>query len=358
MNLLFSGKQISGILTVLPEDERLFTDEMERFGFPISRSMKLKEVMGYDKHRIVSDGTCVSDLAVSGIRHLFEVSYLRPDEIDALVVVTQTPDYILPPTSFVVHGELNLKQSVFCLDINQGCAGFLIGLFQAFMLLEQSSIKKVVLINGDVLSTRVSPQDRNSFPLIGDAVAITIVERSKDADPIHAIMKSDGGRREALMIPAGGARFPCTESTKHYVDNGDGNLRSLEHLRMDGTAVFNFVQTAVPPMIDELLEWSGNSKESIDYFLFHQPNRFMLQKLADRLDIPHNKVPMNVVEKFGNSSGATIPVAIAENLTSTIVNQKLSVVMAGFGVGLTWASLKMNLGNLDFCEKLYHGSKD
>jgi 3-oxoacyl-[acyl-carrier-protein] synthase-3 len=352
MKLRFQGKRITGLLSVVPRHEQSFVEDMKLFNFPEARSRKLMEVMGYDRHRLVEEGVCVSDLAVAGLQHLFESGKLAREEIDALILVTQTPDYPMPPTSNVIQGRLELKQDLFCMDINQGCAGFIVGLMQAFLLLEQPAIGKVVLINADVISRKTSPKDRNSYPLIGDAAAITVVERDPEAGVIHANIKMDGMRREALMIPAGGMRLPHSEQTALLEDVGDNNLRAQDHLRMDGSAVFNFVQVEIPPMVEGLLEQGGMDIDVVDWFLFHQPNRFMLQKLADKIGIPHAKMPMNVVEKYGNSSGVTIPMAIVENLRGPLLAQRFQVCLAGFGVGLTWGAMLMELGELGFCDMI------
>jgi len=243
-----------------------------------------------------------------------------------------------------------LKHDLFCMDINQGCAGFLIGLLQAFLLLNQSSVGKVVLINVDVLSRKVSSKDRNSYPLIGDAASIAIVERSEDDTQIHANLKMDGTRREALMIPAGGLRLPSSPETAVLEDEGENNLRAKDNLRMDGSAVFNFVQVDVPPLIDDLLASAQATTDDVDYFLFHQPNRFMLQKLADKMRVPYEKMPSNIVEHYGNSSGVTIPVAIAHNLRERLTRGCIRACLAGFGVGLTWSSMLLRLGPMQFCE--------
>ena len=350
MNFVFQGKRISGLLAVVPANEGSFLEEMQNFNFPAHRSLKLKEVMGYDKHRLVQGETCVSDLAVYGLQHLIDRGLLDRDKIDALILVTQSPDHLMPPTSSIIQGRLNLKQDMFCLDVNQGCAGFVVGLIEAFLLLEQDAIRTVVLINADVLSRKTSPKDRNSFPLIGDAASITVIERDPGAAVIHANLKMDGTRSDALMIPAGGMRMPATAATAVLEDVGDNNLRAKDHLRMDGSAVFNFVQVEVPPMIDALLATAGATVGDVDWFLFHQPNRFMLQKLADKMQVPHAKMPSNVVEKFGNSSGVTIPMAIALNLRQRVLAERFRVCLAGFGVGLTWGSMLLSLGNLNFCE--------
>jgi 3-oxoacyl-[acyl-carrier-protein] synthase-3 len=350
VKLLFHDKKISGLLLVLPAHERSFVEEMANFGAPLERTLKLKQVMGYDTHRLVAGPVCVSDLAVQGFEHLFASGRLAKDDVDALILVTQTPDYLLPPTSSIIQGRLGLKHDLFCLDINQGCAGFVLGLMQAFMLLDQPAIRKVALVNADVLSRKISPQDRNSYPLSGDAASITLIERAPGRGVIHANLKMDGSRHAALLIPAGGMRLPSSPETALLKDAGDHNLRAQDHLRMDGSAVFNFVQVEVPPLIASLLETAGATKDEIDYYLCHQPNQFMLQKLADKMGIPHARMPMNVVGKYGNSSGVTIPAAVALNLADRLRIEQLQVVLVGFGVGLTWASMLMTLGPLHFCE--------
>jgi 3-oxoacyl-[acyl-carrier-protein] synthase-3 len=349
MNFKFSGKRVSGILTVLPAHEQSFMEDMKGFNFPEARSLKLKQVMGFDKHRLVAPGTCVSDLAVFGLQHLFDRDLLDRDGFEAMVLVTECPDYFLPPTSNVIQGRLNLKHDMFCVDINQGCAGFLVGLIQALLLLEQPSVSRVVLINAEVLSRKVSAKDRNSYPLIGDAASIAVVENDPSAGPIYANLQMDGTRREALMIPAGGFRMPSTPETAVLEDVGDNNLRSKDNMRMDGTAVFNFVQVEVPPMIESLMQFAQADINHVDWFLFHQPNRFMLQKLAEKMKVPFAKMPSNVVENFGNASGVTIPTAITHNLGERLQSESFQVCLAGFGVGLTWASMLMKMGNRRFC---------
>ena len=144
--------------------------------------------------------------------------------------------------------------------------------------------------------------------------------------------------------------MPSTPETAIVQDVGDNNFRAKDNLTMNGTAVFNFVQTEVPPMIESLLQQASLAVEQVDYFMFHQPNKFMLQKLADRMKVPRDRLPSNVVENFGNASGATIPTNITFNLAQPLLGGPLKLCLAGFGVGLTWASLVMNVGPLAFCE--------
>ncbi|MEH7502861.1 ketoacyl-ACP synthase III [Neobacillus drentensis] len=350
MNLTFLNKKITGILTVVPKNEVKFEDEAANYNFPIEKSIRLKKIMGYNKHRIVDEETCVSDLCVYGLEHLIESKLLNKDEIDALILITQTPDYFLPPTSNIIQGRLGLKQDMICMDVNQGCAGFLLGLIQAFMLLEQDSIKKVVLLNADVLSRKTSSKDRNSYPIVGDAASVTVVEKGDNNTPIFGNIKMDGSRGDTLIIPAGGLRMPSTPETSKLEDTGDGNLRSKENLTMDGASVFNFVQTEIPPMVNDLLEFSNVKKEEVDYFMFHQPNKFMLEKLADRMEIPYKKMPNNIVANFGNSSSVSIPTNITFNLGKNMQEESYKLCLAGFGSGLTWSSMLIEVGNLGFCD--------
>jgi 3-oxoacyl-[acyl-carrier-protein] synthase-3 len=349
MDLKFKNKVITGMLTVVPKNIVRFEDEMSNYNFPLEKSLKVKKVMGFDKKRIVEQGITASDLSIHGLKYLIETQKLNKSEIDALIFVSQSSDYIMPPTSNIIQAGLDLNDDVFCLDINQGCAGFLVGLFESFSLLEQDSINCVVLINADVLSPKVSKQDRNSNPIIGDAAAITIIKKG-ESDTIFGTLKMDGRGALALQIPAGGARMPIDELTSMPKEDDYGNIRSLNHLVMKGDEVFNFVQTQVPPMIEHLLDISSTQINDVDFFMFHQPNRFMLAKLAEKSGIDKSKMPANIVEEFGNSSGATVPLNVCFNIGQKLVDSEYKICFAGFGVGLTWSSCIMNVGNLSFCE--------
>ena len=348
MDFTFKNKRISGILTVLPEKSVRFEDEIANYNFSPAKSMKLKLAMGYKEHRVAEIGQTSVDFAEFGLKHLLENNLLRKEEIDAILFVSQSPDYFMPPSSNLIQGHLGIKQDCLCMDINQGCAGFEIGLIQAFMLLEQPSIHKVVLINAEVLSSKVSRRDRNSWPLAGDAAAITIVEKNEEESPVYANVKMDGTGALVLNIPAGGFRLPSSSETAKMEEDAAGNFRSKDHLVMQGDDVFNFVQREVPPMIEHLYEQSGIDRNDVDWYMFHQPNKFMLNKLADKLKVPREKMPANIVENFGNASGVTVPTCISFNLGEQLCNKTMQLCMAGFGVGLTWSSIMMKMGNLKF----------
>jgi 3-oxoacyl-[acyl-carrier-protein] synthase-3 len=198
------------------------------------------------------------------------------------------------------------------------------------------------------MTRRISPRDRNSLPLAGDAAAITLVEADPESGPVHARIRFDGSRSAALQIPAGGARLPSSAETAVLADPGDRNWRALDHLRMDGTAVFNFVMNEVPAQIEQLVADAGVRREDIAWYFFHQPNPFMLRKLAERLGVPSERVPDWVTSTWGNSNSVTIPAAIAGTLKEQALAAPVTACLAGFGVGLTWGGLVMPIGRLRF----------
>jgi len=351
MILNFKGKKITDIVSVVPSQISKYEDEIENYSFSRAKCMKLKEIMGFDEHRIAPENITASDLCEFAFNHLVENKGLERESIDAMIFVTHTPDHFLPPTSSILHGKLGLKEDALCFDINHGCAGYILGLQQAFMLLEQEGINKVALLNGDTLSKKVNRRDRNSFPVVGDAGAVTIIENDSNAGDIKIFTKNRGKDAMVLKIPAGAFRMPSNEETAKDIDVGDGNFRSLDNLNMEGASVFSFVQLEVPIMVEEILKANNLSKDEIDFYMFHQPNKFMLEKLADKIEVPREKMPNNIVEIYGNSNSVTIPVNITHNLGSKLLqDKKLKLCLAGFGVGLTWASMILDMGSLNSCE--------
>ncbi|MDO5154434.1 MAG: 3-oxoacyl-[acyl-carrier-protein] synthase III C-terminal domain-containing protein [Eubacteriales bacterium] len=352
MKIKFSEKKITGILGVLPEKESMFDDEVGNYSFPERQTMRLKKVMGFEKHRLSKEESTASDFCIYGMSYLLEGKKIRKEEIGAIIVVTLSPDYFVPHISNIIHGHFQLNEDVLCMDISQGCCGYLLGLMQSFMLLDYMKDKKIVLFNVDILSKKVSKHDRNDFPLVGDAASITIVENDVAEKDIDFRIFTNGKDRDALIIPAGGFAMPSNLETSVMKKTDDGNERCLDNLHMDGAEVFSFVQTKVPPMIDETFKELNIQKDDIDYYLFHQPNKFMLKKLADKIGVPHEKLFMNVVENYGNPSGVSIPINIIHNLGKEMTEKKSKCCLSAFGSGLTWGMMLLELGHLDFCEMI------
>lgn len=349
MKTTFHHKRVSAVVAVVPREVTSFDDEYPNYGLSPAKAERMKKMMGLGTHRIAPPGVTSSDLCLRGVEYLLEQGIVDKREIGALVFVTQTPDYFLPPTSNVLQGKLGLDHDVLCIDINQGCAGYLIGLMQAFLLLELGEMRKVLLLNGDTASKQLSPRNRVSYPLAGDGGSVTVIERTAGDAPAFMNVKMDGSRYDALIVPAGAYRKPSSPETLEEVEVEEGVRRSQEQIHMSGAGVFSFTMESVPPQIEEILAFSGRSREAIDAFLFHQPNEFMLKQLADKMNIPHEKLPSNMVGIYGNCSSVSIPLNIAHNYGERLRGESMSVCLSGFGVGLTWSSMVMDLGPLDAC---------
>lgn len=352
------GIRIRGMCATVPQDVSRFEDEMQHFPFSEQSSRKLARVMGFDEHRIADPATSPCDLASYTMNYLFHTKALKKDSLQALVVVAQMADYHIPGNSKIIHGQLHLHRDVFCTDIYENCTGFISGLYTASCMIAAGTVEEVVLITTDCGACQANIKDRNTYPLCGDAAAVTIVSKSDNPqDVLHFAFHNEGNKHEALYIPAGGRRMPYSEETAKVQQDEMGNYRSLENMHMDGTAVFQFVMEDVPPMIEEICKYASWDKEKIDYYLTHQPNRFMLQKLADLMQIPREKMFNNIVEKFGNTSPVTIPVNITHNLGASLLTEQFDVCYAAFGAGLSLSAALGTIGQLDFCELIEHPCK-
>lgn len=337
---------VNGIFSYVPANAVNFIDNLSNYNFTEVQSKKLGKIMGYDKTRVALPGHTSSGLAIESINKLIDSGKISKEDIEALIVVTQTPDYLMPGTSFMVHRGLKLSNKTYLLDINQGCAGFLIGMQQAYSLLQLECFESVLLVNVDLLSYKTSKNDRNSYPLIGDACTIThLVNRNIDSSFDYYF---DGSGALALNIPAGGTVLPCSNDTKMLEEDAAGNLRSKEHLVMQGDAVYGFVQDKAATLIESFIEETNLLYPPIDKYYFHQPNKFLLTKLFERLSVPKEMYYDNLVEGYGNSSGCTIPLTISLNSAQKLTTSSENVLLSGFGVGLTWAACRTSLSNLEF----------
>ena len=349
MEYHFSNKKITGVLSVLPENEYRFEDEVANPDDPKAR--RLKKIIGFGTRRRVKGDTTMSDLFLFGLKKLIAEGKLNTADIGAVVVVTLCPDYFLPQISTIIHGELGLSRDVQCIDIPQACAGYVVGLIESFMLLEHMKDKKVILCSGEILCRKSGEEPRVEEPSFGGDIGnITVIENCESGynPDIYARSYYDGSARENLVIRYGGFRNPMTPeviASKH-------SNTPCTRVDMDGSGVFNFVQKEVPPMIKEIAEVSGHSLDEFDHFLFHQPNKFMLQKLAAALEVPFDKVPMDITEKLGNSDSGTIPAVMTSDVNEYLIQKDNLCCLSGFGGGLTWAAIVMNVGHLDFCENV------
>lgn len=352
MKTKFYGKKITGILTLLPETEYNFEEDMQYNNLSEKQNRKLQKTMGYDRHRIFKNDTYFSKVAVYGLKYMFENNMLDKKDISAIIVSTTSPDYLLPATSNLVMEGAEIDNTVFCMDTNQQCAGYTNGLLQAFMLLNNDNMKKVILITGDVMARNPDRSNTSSYPLSGDAICITVVENCEKNLPIYLHTVIDANKYDALVFPGMGWRESSQEEREKFASEKYGSFDYVPCLHMDGQAVFQYVMQDVPKYINESLEFADINKNELDYYFFHQPNKFMVDKLSQKIDVPQEKVPSNVVTYYGNSNSSTIPVCICHNAKEEMLTNRYKCMLAGFGAGLSYSSIIMEIGELNFCEMI------
>ncbi len=346
----FENKKITGILSVLPEKTFYMEDEIEDPNN--KKTIRLKKIIGYGARRRTKATTTVSDMLLFGLNKLIDSGRLKKEDIGAIVVVTLSQDHIIPTVSQIIQGELGLGTDVFCIDIPQACSGFTVGLIESFMLLDKiQDGRKVILCTGDNLNRCPFGAGRKlEHPNFGGDIAnITVIENSDRAGRIFCSFFNDGSQREALIIRHGGLRSPMTPQ----MINRETSSLPFSKIDMDGSSVFNFVQKELPPAIEDICKRANISKEDVDWYLFHQPNRYMLEKLSAAMGVPEEKVPMNLTQELGNSNSGTIPAVITTYVSNEFMRQGLKkCILSGFGAGLTWSSIYMEIGDLDFCENI------
>ncbi len=345
MYLKFKNKRISGVASVLPEQLFLMEDEVANPSD--AKTQRLKRIIGYGSRLRAKANTTLSDMLLFGLNELIDEGLIKKTDIGAIVVCTLSEDYVEPQLSCIIQGELGLDKSVLCIDSPQACAGFVIGLIHSFLYLEHLGDKKVILCTGEVFNRQAAnPEPKFEHPTFGGDIAnITVIENSDDGREIFCSVFNDGAKGNALLIEDGGFRRLMTPEKLAAKTNGTPYLG----VTMDGSAVFNFVQRELPPALTDLAERSGKTLEDIDYYVLHQPNRFMLEKLASALHIPYEKVPMELTSTLGNSDSGTIPAVMTNYLSEVMLSEKKLYCFSGFGAGLTWASVIMENDKLDFC---------
>ncbi|WP_456432138.1 ketoacyl-ACP synthase III [Nitratifractor sp.] len=332
----FDKGAIKAIVTTVGDRLLSIDEEAEKFGYDERTLKRVKKSMGFHTRRVVSDpSVCTSDLCAQSAGRLFELTGVDPASIDALIMVTQTPDYRAPSTAIILQDRLGLGTGTVAFDINLGCSGFINGLYTAYAMIA-SGLQRVLLCVGDVASKFAYERDKVLTPLMGDAGSAILIEA--EASESHFVLHSDGSGFEHLIIPAGGCRYPCSLEALEPKARPDGAVRRDVDMYMNGGEIFNFTLKAVPEMFDELFAFAGVEKERIDYFVLHQANRYILQNIAKRIGVDEERLPMKTVTEYGNQNSASIPGTINAFLHEPFSGRSLRSVFAGFGIGLSWGA--------------------
>jgi len=354
----FNNVKISGLTTVIASNCKSI-DEEELYGDDLDKIRRLKETVGLGERYVVDGDTTSLDLCAQALEKLIEGMNLDKSNIDGLIFVTQTPDYFLPSNSSVIHGKFKLPKSCACIDLNQGCSGYVYGLWVAHMMISSGTCSKVVLLAGDTMSRAVNPKDKASLPLFGDSGTATLIEFSSNPLDSYFDLNTDGAGFGSIIIPAGGFRKPSTEKTKIEFEDGE-SIRSEENLAMHGGEVFKFATREVPKAVESILNYSENSAKDLDALVFHQANKFVIQNIIKRLknhDLTDVLIPSDTVGRYGNQGPSSIPSTISDSLRYDVSHSMKKMLLCGFGVGLSWASAVLMMDKI-FCPKIYFYKKD
>ena len=317
MNVTLRGLKIEAVAASVPSTKLTLAQLAQQFGEAEVARIALST--GIDQLGIAQGSLRASDLCLHAASKIFS-EQIHPEEIDGVIFVSQTPDYLMPATACVLQQRLGLRQDVVAFDINYGCSGYIYGLYQAALLISSQSCRKVLLCAGDTMTRHIADDDHKLRMVLGDAGSATIIAAGDDdwAFDIH----TDGGGYDKLIVPK------------------DEDLRH-GYLQMDGAAVMEFALKVVHNTVSKALEMKGWEKHQVDHFLLHQPNRFMLQYLTKKLKVIPDKVPI-AVENYGNTGPASIPLTLCHHFGNG-GQRPGRTIMSGFGVGLSWGAVGLNL---------------
>lgn len=318
--------------------------------FSSLESQTFTKNVGVEEYRVVAKDVCTSDLCVAAAEKLIADMGINKEEIGILVFVSQSPDYyFLPNTACILQDRLQLSQETLAFDVPLGCSGYVYGMNIISAYLSSGQIKKGLLLVGDTGSKTVHPKDKSAAMLFGDAGAATILEYNEQSKGIHFHMATDGSGYKAIIIPDGGFRKPFSESSFIESTSEEGLIRAPKNLHLEGLDVFSFGITEAPKTVKKLYEKLEITNDDVDIAFFHQANKMMNEKIRKKLGLPEEKVPYSL-QKFGNTSSASIPITIVTERKSQIANGVNKAIFCGFGVGLSWGTAYTTLDHVTIPE--------
>ncbi len=314
---------IRAIATYLPE--AVLTNDAIAASFPDWPADKIEKKLGIRARHISGPQEFTSNLATAAAERLFAQTGVDRASVDGLIVVTQTPDYLLPTTACVVQHELRLQKKILAFDLNLGCSGFVYALSVAKGLVEVGLIRRLLLITADTYTKLLDPTDQAVRTLFGDGATATLIEGVESERNFIGSFDfgTDGACASDLMAHGSAMRLPAETMTSC--------------LRMNGAEVFAFTLRAVPPSVEAVLTQSGLALEQIDLFVFHQANVYLLEHLRQKCRIPREKFVVAMAE-CGNTVSSSIPMALGQVLVQKRLRNGAKVLLSGFGVGASWAS--------------------
>jgi 3-oxoacyl-[acyl-carrier-protein] synthase-3 len=296
---------------------------------------RLVRNIGIYERRLCPAWQCFSDLAFDATERLLADLEWQREDIDALIAVTQSPDYLIPSTAIILQDRLGLTHATIAFDVNLGCSGYPFGLHLLGSMIAAGTVRKGLLLVGDRSGSVREP-------LFSDAGTVTALEFDPTAPPMHFDLNSDGSGYRAIILPVGAHREP--PAIQHFIPfkDEDGQWRTAYDLQLDGAAVLSFSTQRIPPAVKRLMEYARVTPDQIDYFVFHQANRMINETIRKKLGLPVEKVP-STLHDFGNTSGASIPVTMTARIREPLNAGRTRVLMCGFGVGLSWGTALVDI---------------
>lgn len=331
MNSLFDKGYIKAVASVVPKNvvslDTLYEKESKY-------RKKIIHTTGIENIRVADKDKTTVDYCINAANLLFKHDIIKKENIDGIVLVTQTGDYIMPASSVILQDRLGLRTDIVAFDINYGCSGYIYGLLQAFMLIETGICNNVLLCVGDTISKYINPNDKSVKMVMGDAASATIVSKSFEINKTDFIFYTNGAGFKDLIIPAGGNRSPHIPGITDKCESDEyGNVRCQENLYMNGLEIMNFSLEVVPILVNSILKKLSIRKEDIGLYCLHQANKFIVERLIKKLKIDSEKTPI-FLNNIGNTGSASIPVLLSG--ISDISRYDLAkVLLCGFGVGLS-----------------------
>ncbi len=297
--------------------------------------------IGIEQRRIAAPDVMASDLCYKAAVKLMEDNGIEPDSIDVLLFMSQTADYRIPATSCILQHRLGLSRDTMCFDISLGCSGYLFALSTAFAYASMEGVNRVLLLDGETFSKIVNRRDKVDWPLYGDAGTATLIEKGEYGQSSF-LFYTDGSGEDKLKIHAG-MRNPITPDSCVEREREEGNIRTDLEVFMDGMDVFNFAISKVPKSIKQLLKENEMTIDDVDYLVFHQANRFMMDFFVKKLKIAPERVPY-CISKYGNTSSASVPLTIASELSGRL-EEPSTMMLSAFGAGLSWGAAILHMRN-------------
>ena len=326
------GAYIKAISYYLPD--RVVTNEDLVKEFPEWDVEKVYSKVGVKERHLAAESETAGDLAERAALKLFEEYQVSPSDIDFILLCTQSPDYRLPSTACILQDRLGIPTSAGAFDYDLGCSGCIYGMAVAKGLIAAGLASNVLLLTAETYTKYLHPDDKSNRTIFGDGAAACLISKEKGLAEIgDFVFGTDGSGADNLIVKTQGARFP--ERTGLSTEDDDGHVNREDFLYMNGSAIFNFTLEQVPPMMKQLLEKSGLGKDDIDYYVFHQANKYMLSTLRKICGISKDKFHIDL-EHTGNTVSSTILISLKDSLEQGLICPGMKVIACGFGVGLSY----------------------